>query len=294
MVGVIAPAGPVDPERVAAGVAALEREGLRPCLGAHVLRRQGYLAGSDEQRHADLDAMLVDERVRAVFAARGGYGSQRIVPRIDWPRLAADPKPIVGFSDVTALLAGAVAAGVVAIHGPMVGADLARGVTERSRAWLHSLLTDPAWQWEAEVPVAIRPGRAQGRLVGGCLSVLVALLGTPWAPDTEGAVLFLEDTNEYPYRLDRLLTQLRQAGRLDGVAGVVFGTMAACRPLDGLGALDVIRTCFADAPFPVGVGLPAGHATSDAGVENLALPLGVAVDFDAARGRLTALEAAVV
>ena len=140
----------------------------------------------------------------------------------------------------------------------------------------------------------MRVGCAEGRLVGGCLSVLAATLGTPHAPDTAGAILFLEDVHEFPYRLDRLLTQLRQAGKLDAIAGLVFGTMAACRGVAGVHPLDVVRGFFADAPYPVGIGLPAGHDPAPGMRENHALPLGVRVRLDTHRGRLVALEPAVV
>ncbi|MGH7894130.1 MAG: hypothetical protein ACREQL_05630, partial [Candidatus Binatia bacterium] len=136
--------------------------------------------------------------------------------------------------------------------------------------------------------------RATGRLVGGCLSVVATLLGTPWALDTDGAILFLEDVHEWPYRIDRLLLQLHQSGLLDRVAGVVFGTMAACKTANGLAALDVVRETFADAPFPVGFGLPSGHDPVETGIENLVLPLGVPVELDVGAGRLVALEPAVV
>lgn len=294
VVGVVAPAGVVDAERLAAGVAVVEQWGLSVELGAAVRARAGYLAGDDASRRADLQRMLDTPEVRAVFCARGGYGSQRLVPDLDLTALVRGPKPIVGYSDATALLGAALRAGVLAIHGPMVAADLARGLARRSLEHLHALLFDPAYRWEAEVPLAIRPGRATGRLVGGCLSVLVTTLGTPWAPDTRGAILFLEDVNEVPYRIDRMLTHLRQAGCLDAVAGVVFGTMAACRSWDGIAVADVVRACFADAPYPVGFGLPAGHDPAAAGVENLALPLGAHVLLDTEAGRLAALEPAVV
>jgi muramoyltetrapeptide carboxypeptidase len=294
VVGVIAPAGAVDGERLAAGVAVLEGWGLRVRVGDAVLKRQAYLAGSDEERLADLVRMIDDPDVRAIFCARGGYGSQRLLPRYDLTALARGPKPIVGYSDATALLGAAVAAGTVAVHGPMVADDIARGLSPRSATHLRTLLGDPAWRWEAEAPVTIRPGTASGRLVGGCLAVLVATLGTPWAPDTDGAILFLEDVAERPYRLDRLLTQLRQAGKLERVAGIVFGTMAACPPVDGVGPLDVVRACVADLPCPIAFGLPSGHSTGGATMENLALPFGVEVSLDAGRGRLVALEAAVV
>jgi muramoyltetrapeptide carboxypeptidase len=291
-VGVVAPSGAVDEERLRAGVRVLEGWGLRVMLGDAVLERRGYLAGTDEARYADLRRMLDDPEVRAVFCARGGYGSQRLLPRLDGALLGDRPKALVGYSDATALLAAAVGAGVVALHGPMVAADLARGLSGRSLTRLRRMLTEADYLWEAEVPETVRPGRARGRLVGGCLSVLAASLGTPWAPDTRGAILFLEDVHERPYRLDRLLTQLRLSGKLSAAAGVVFGTMAACPAVDGVGPLDVVHACCADLGCPVGFGLPSGHGAGPGG-DNLALPLGVEVELDTERGRLTALEPAV-
>ena len=272
----------------------LESLGLRVVAGEFVLARQAYLAGSDAERGADLQRMLDDPTIRAVFCARGGYGAQRIIPTLDLATVRRQPKPVVGYSDATVLITALVRAGVVGIHGPMVAVDLARGLSPRSLAHLERVLSDPSYLWEVEVPLSIRPGRATGRLLGGTLSVLATTLGTPYAPDLDGAVLFLEDVHEWPYRLDRLLTQLRQSGKLDRIAGVVFGTMAACRTLDGVSAVEVIRDAFAGAPYPVGFGLPAGHDPADSGVENLALPLGVEVELDVDRGRLAALEPAVV
>jgi len=291
---VVAPSGVVAEDRLEAGVRVLESLGLRVVAGEFVLARQAYLAGSDAERGADLQRMLDDPTIRAVFCARGGYGAQRIVPTLDLAAVRRQPKPVVGYSDATVLITALVRAGVVGIHGPMVAVDLARGLSPRSLAHLERVLSDPSYLWEVEVPLSIRPGRATGRLLGGTLSVLATMLGTPYAPDLDGAVLFLEDVHEWPYRLDRLLTQLRQSGKLDRVAGVVFGTMAACRTLDGVSAVEVIRDAFAGAPYPVGFGLPAGHDPADSGVENLALPLGVEVDLDVDHGRLVALEPAVL
>jgi muramoyltetrapeptide carboxypeptidase len=293
-VGVVAPSGAVDGERLAAGVRVLEGLGWQVVIGAAVLSRRAYLAGTDEERRADLQRMIDDPSVRAIFCARGGYGSQRVVPSLDLAPLVRAPKPIVGFSDATALLSAVVTAGVACFHGPMVAVDVARGLAPPSLEHLTRTLSDPGYLWDMAVPVPIRPGTATGRLVGGNLSVLVTTLGTPWALDTEGAILFLEDVHEWPYRLDRLLTQLRQAGRLDRVAGVVFGTMATCRGDAGLGPLEVVQDFFADAPYPVGFGVVSGHADAPSDIENLALPLGVTVSLDVDRGRLTALEGAVV
>ncbi len=292
--GVVAPSGVVEEARLTAGIRVLETLGLRVVAGDAVLSRQAYLAGTDAARGADLRRMLDDPEIRAIFCARGGFGSQRLVPSLDLSRFLRSPKPVIGYSDATALLAAVVQAHVVGFHGPMVATDLARGLTVRSLAHLERLLTDPGYRWEAEAPTCIRPGRARGRLAGGCLSVLVTTLGTPWASDLEGTVLFLEDVYEWPYRLDRLLTQLRQSGVLDRVAGVVFGTMETCREAEGVSPVDVVRDAFADAPYPVALGLPSGHAIAETQVENLALPLGVAVELDADAGRLVALEPAVV
>jgi muramoyltetrapeptide carboxypeptidase len=263
-------------------------------VGNAVLSRRAYLAGADAERTADLQRMLDDPSVAAVFCARGGFGAQRVVPLLDLDTLRRHPKPVVGYSDATALLAALARAGIVGVHGPMVAADMTRGLSARSLGHLERLLTDPTYRWELEAPTCIRPGRARGRLAGGCLSVLVTTLGTPWVPDFAGAVVFLEDVHEWPYRLDRLLTHLRQSGCLDRAAGVVFGTLEACRPLDGVSPLDVVRDLFADAPYPVALGVPAGHANAKTHVDNLALPFGVEVELDADAGRLVAREAAVV
>ncbi|MCW5889626.1 MAG: LD-carboxypeptidase [bacterium] len=283
----------MDAERLAVGVGVLEGLGFRVVVGERVLARRGYLAGSDDDRRSDLQRMLDDEGIHAVFCARGGYGSQRVVPGLDLETLVRAPKPVVGYSDATALLSALVEAGVGAVHGPMISTDVARGLLPRSLQHLHRLLTEPDYRWEMEAPVTIRPGTARGPLLGGCLSVLVTLLGTPWTPRFDGAVLFLEDVHEWPYRLDRLLTQLRQAGSFDRIAGVVFGSMAACRAQDGLDALAVARDAFTGAHFPVAFGLPAGHDPAESDVENLALPLGTLVELDADAGRLRALEGAV-
>jgi muramoyltetrapeptide carboxypeptidase len=293
-VGVVAPAGPIEEAKLRAGLAVLESLGLRPRLGAAVLERTAHLAGVDEARRADLAAMLADPDVRAVFCARGGYGSQRIVPAIDWDAVRADPKPVVGYSDVTAVHGALARAGVASFHGPMVATDMARGLTATSVDSLRAAIADGGAGPVAPIPTAIRGGRARGRLAGGCLSVFATTLGTPWAVDTTGAVLFFEDVNEWPFRLDRLLLQLRQAGAFDRVAGVVFGTFTTCRSANGVGPLDVVRDAFADAPFPVGFGLPAGHTPAETDVENFTLPLGIDVEIDVDAGRLVALEPAVV
>ena len=290
LVGVIAPAGVVDVERLAVGTAAIEQWGYPTRVGAHALDRARYFAGDDSNRLSDLQPMLDEAAVRAIIAARGGYGCQRIVPRLNLTGLHRAPKLVVGYSDVTALLTTIVRSGLPAVHGPMAAADLARGLSPTAETHFLRLLTEPAYQWTLPVPTPLRPGRATGRLVGGCLSVLVTLLGTPYAPDTTDAILFLEDTHEWPYRLDRLLTQARQAGLFDHVAGVVLGTFETCPTHQQVSALDILRDEFAAAPFPVAFGLHAGHTAAERDIDQMALPLGVRVAFDADAGTLGCLE----
>jgi muramoyltetrapeptide carboxypeptidase len=292
-VGVVAPSGAVDPSRLARGIAALEDMGFRVRVGRAVEERHGYFAGADRLRLADLQHMLDDPAVAAVFCARGGYGSQRLVPHVDWNGLRRRPKPLIGYSDATALLLAATCMVGTVVHGPMVADDLARGLAPAARERLGRLLGDPDYLWQDAVPECVRPGRGAGRLLGGCLSVLAATVGTAHALDTRGVILFLEDVNEPAYRLDRLLLQLRQAGMLDAVAGVVFGTLEGCGAHDGVTPLDVVREHFADSPYPVALGLAAGHSSAASHVTNMALPLGVQVELDATKGRLIALEPAV-
>jgi muramoyltetrapeptide carboxypeptidase len=293
VVGVVAPSGVVDRDRLVRGIAVLEGMGFRVRLGRAVGERRGYLAGTDEARLADLQAMLDEPAVRAVFCARGGYGSQRLVPHLDWSAVRQAPKLIVGYSDATALLLAVARQLGTAVHGPMVADDMARGLTAVAGDHLRRLLTDPAYRWQDTVAIAVRPGRAEGRLLGGCLSVLATTLGTAHAPDTRGTILFLEDVNEPAYRLDRLLLQLRQSGMLDGVAGVVFGHLEGCTAHDGVTPLDVVREHFAESSYPVACGLAAGHVAGVAAVTNMALPFGVRVVLDATQGQVVAREAAV-
>lgn len=287
-IGVVAPGGAVDEDALASGVAALEAMGYRVRLGAHVLARHRFYAGETEHRLADLTAMIADADVGAVICARGGHGTTHVLQHLDPGLFAVHPKLVVGYSDVSPLLGWIVErCGVVAVHGPMVASDLARGVSARTAARLCALLATPTTTWREAVPETLRPGVATGRLVGGCLSSIVALLGTPWAIETDGAVLFLEDVGERSFRIDRMLTHLRLAGKLDRVVAVVLGAFA---DRDGSGGEDAAREVFEDffanASFPVVAGFPAGHLS-----ENLPLVLGLPVRVDADAGYVEALAA---
>ena len=268
----------------------LQSWGLRPdALAAE--RRHLYLAGTDAERAEEFQRLYLAPDVRALFCTRGGYGSARILPYLDRERIAAAPaKPVIGFSDVTALFAWLHwAAGVGALHGPCLAAPsaLSSPEAEANLEALRRALFEPEPRPDYAVRLIHRPpadgtGRGLapvGRLVGGCLAVLVTTLGTPWALDTRDAVLFVEDTDEAPYRIDRMLTHLRQAGRFEGLRALVFGHLRRCDS-DPPGLLEeMLRDLFRTAPFPVAMGVPAGH-----GDRNLPLPLGRLARLDCEDG----------
>lgn len=271
-VGVAALSGPVDPERLAAGLAGLAALGLEPVPAANLTSRSDLFAGADRERLAAFHALAARDDLKAIFFARGGHGLLRVLPAIDWALLAAHPRAYVGYSDLTPLLAGVVERlGLVAFHGPLVAAELARGLDAGER---DSLLAALAGELPATIGCAGRlgppPSAEAGRLVGGCLSMLTATLGTGWFPDTRGAWLFLEDVGEPLFRLDRMLTHLDLSGSLAGVRGIVIGAMRGTDEEPGTPSTLPARVAERWPALPVAFGLPAGH-----GEPNLTLPLGV-------------------
>jgi muramoyltetrapeptide carboxypeptidase len=291
LIGVVSPAAAVGEDSLRRGCAELERLGFAVQVSARALDRYRFLAGTDQDRAQALADMFLDPNVRAIFCSRAGYGSGRVLPLLDFAALARSPKIFLGFSDASLLLNALVQqAGWVSFHGPVVAGEFANHFSARSRAHLLGLLTAGRGEEELSFPLTLREGVAEGRLLGGCLSVLVTTLGTPFALDTRGAILFLEDVGEKPYRIDRMLTHLKQAGKLDGLAGVIFGEMSGClgEANDPALLLSVITDLFADYSYPVGFGLPAGHNG-----ENFALALGTNVRLDTRRRVLTFLELAV-
>jgi len=283
LVAVVAPAGAIDDLDLNAGVRVLETSGFRVRLGASVRNRNGYFAGTDRERAADIHAMFRDPEVRGILTARGGYGSGRILPLLDPEIVRAYPKIFVGHSDVTCLLNDFVQrAGMVTFHGPMVA-----GLPHRPEITVPflAMLRGERIGWHQTAEAVIQPGTAEGVIVGGCLSLIVSQLGTPFGMETRGRLLFLEDVNEKPYRIDRMLTQMRQAGLFDEVAGVIFGDMIGCGDPAGerVSVCDVISEVFATADYPVAYGLPSGH-----GRGTVTLPLGVRARL--AGERLTLLE----
>jgi muramoyltetrapeptide carboxypeptidase len=290
-VGVVATSAPVEREYLERGVGVLASMGYRVKVSDRALDRTGIFAGSNHDRACELNAFFADPAVKAIFGARGGYGCGRLLPLVDFGAIARAPKIFLGFSDATFLLNAMVdRARTVAFHGPMVAMDFANGLTHRSIDHLARLLGGETREFELEAHEALRPGTSEGELVGGCLSVVVAMLATPFAPRFDGRILFLEDTGEKAYRVDRMLVQLRQAGVFERVAGVVFG---AIRPVEGSeqerGRIaEFVAEETEGVSCPVLFGIEAGHGT-----ENLTLPLGVRAKIESSRRRLVISEPAV-
>jgi muramoyltetrapeptide carboxypeptidase len=290
-VAVVAPSGPIPEDRITSGVAILRSWGLDVVLGDHVLDRHGrfdYLAGSDADRAADLQRAWCDADVAAVLCARGGYGAQRMADLLDWDTMAAaEPKILVGYSDVTALhSAFATRLGVATLHGPMPAA--LTFLEDRPTAeHLRATLFEPESVRTLTGPKAhtIVPGTATGVTVGGCLALLAADIGTPTGrPGVPGGILLLEDVDEKTYRLDGFLTHLLRSGWVDGVAGIVLGSWHDCQPVE-----DLIRDRLGPLGVPIVGELGFGH-----GPTNLTVPLGVTATLDADVATLTLHEPALV
>jgi len=290
-VSVVAPAGPVARDRFATGAALLATR-YRLIHDERLFTRTGYLAGDDGARLAELEAALADPSTKAVFCARGGYGLTRILSALSDERLRRAPKPIIGFSDVTALHAWAARAGVASIHGPVVGqlAELPRSDFDALVSLLES--PDPPPALTGLRLLAPSPGSfsVDGRLAGGNLELLSRLAGTAFAPNLDGAVLLLEEVGERPYRIDRALTQLELAGTLRGVRAIVLGDFIACAEKDDAppSAEEVLVERLSRLGVPIIAGAPIGH-----GPRNLPVPLGARVRLDTTAGTLSFLDAAV-
>ncbi|MEU5940381.1 LD-carboxypeptidase [Micromonospora sp. NPDC047548] len=283
----VSPSGPTRPERVARGIELLTGWGLRPVLAPNAYARRGYLAGDDALRAADLNTAFADPEVRGVICTRGGYGAQRVVDLVDMAAVRRDPKVVAGFSDITALqFALWRGARLASVHGPGA-AWLDERTPLRSAESLHAALmtTEPVTvdAVPAEETFAVRvPGRAAGPLLGGNLCLIAASIGTPDMPDLTGAVLLVEEVQEPPYKVDRMLTHLRRAGVLDGVAGVAVGQFTECADGWDTTIVDVLAERLGDLGVPVLGGLPVGH-----GQGQLTVPLGTPATLDATTGTLT-------
>ena len=279
-IGVCAPSSAVDVAGLDRGVAALQAIGFEVAVGEAVRTQRQFKAGSVDARLRDLQSFWDDDSVAGIIAARGGGGGAWVFSGLDGAAMAARPKVFVGYSDLTFLHSLLNAHGLVTFHGPMVAKhDFADGLWDEA-SFRSAVCGDPPYATPPEDMVVLTPGTAEGRLQGGCISILASGAGTPLAmkPDPEGGILFLEDLQEAPYRIDRHLFQLRASGAFDGVRGIVFGDMQDCNPPRGAGysLTDVILDALAGIDVPIAIGLSSGHTRNP----NVTLPFG-------ARARLT-------
>lgn len=286
----VAPAGPVNDSTIARAIRRCLDLGLEPVPGTAIRSRAHYLAGRDDERAADLRA-AVDGDCAAIWALRGGYGTLRTLEHVDLAPLRDRPRPFIGFSDNTIIHFALGALGLVSFHGPHAGFTHFPATTEKV---FRTVLMEPGAPGVLPLPqgcdpVSLSGGSAEGRLVGGNLAMVAAACGTRYQPDTRGAILFLEDVAEPPYRLDRMLMQLRLAGLLDEVAGVALGDFSPAPDAtdDDPPATDVLAELLAPLGVPVVAGLPFGH-----GHENWTIPVGVRARLDAGDRALEILEPA--
>lgn len=289
--GLVAPASYAMDERVERGIAALAASGYKVQLGAHARTRGPlYFSATPQQRLDDLHAAFADDNIDVVMALRGGYGSNYLLDGLDLDLIAAHPKPFFAYSDLTGVQLHLLdKLGLPAFHGPMAAADffLKDGVDVAS---LEAALAGTAFCVGPQEGLRpMRAGTAHGVLYGGCLSILTALLGTPFEPKTEGRLLFLEDVAEKPYRIDRMLWQMRQAGKFAGVTGIVFGEMLDCETTDNL-LEEAIGNALAGLEIPMAIGLRSGHVSH----RNVTLTFGVDAELTVAtEARLTLRETTI-
>ncbi len=274
-VGIIAPAGPIDSDALEAGCKALSAMGYRPIYLQSITDREMYFAGSVQRRLDELHQMFALPEVRAIICARGGYGGNYLLPELDLELIRRNPKVFVGYSDVTTLLTYITdATGMVTFHGPMVTKDFAMAGGVDAESWQN---TTGGGCYEkifsAKVVQPLANGEAAGRLYGGCLSMLVASLGTPYEIRTDGSILFIEDIAARPYQIDRMLMQLKLAGKLDRVRGLILGDFRDCDPDENsvYSLQEVIMRVVGDLGIPVAYGLRSGHVCGG----NITLPIGV-------------------
>jgi len=295
-VGIVAPASNVNRELLEAGCAALRDLGYKPFYLDSILERDLYFAGSAARRARELEEMFTRDEVRAIVSARGGYGANYLLDVLDLKKIKAHPKIFVGYSDLTTLLTYfADAAGLITFHGPMVGKDFAHADGVDQASWKRALHGSSEWALDLDSDVqSLVTGSGEGILYGGCLSILVASLGTPYEIRTTGTILFLEDVAAKPFQIDRMLMQLKLAGKLADVRGIIFGEMLDCIQSSNKDQSytleEVVMRVIGDLGVPVAYGLRSGHVSR----RNVTLPFGVhaALGVTASGVNLRILEAA--
>lgn len=292
-IGIVASASNIDRLALDAGCESLRRMGYVPYYLDSIFDRDIYFAGSVARRVAELEHMFASPEVRAIICARGGYGSNHLLPFLDMRKLLANPKPFIGYSDITTLLTWFSDHGMVTFHGPMATKDfvLAHGVHLAS--W-HAVLGGAAeyeQTFAADEVTPLQQGAGEGVLYGGCLSMLVASLGTPYEIKTEGTILFLEDVNAKPYQVDRMLMQLKFGGKFHDVRGVIFGEMLDCSQpgSQDYTLQEIILRTLSELKVPMAYGFPSGHVRA----RNRVLPIGVKGKLEVGRSVRIVTEAAV-
>jgi muramoyltetrapeptide carboxypeptidase len=276
-IGIVAPASNVNRADLEAGCQALKHAGYRPFYFDSILDQDLYFAGSVERRAGELGSMFSRDDVRAILCARGGYGSNYLLENLPLATIKAHPKIFIGYSDMTCLLTYlADATGLITFHGPMAAKDWAHADGVDISSWNAALAGSTSWEINANSAAGmsgLADGAAEGILYGGCLSILAASLSTPYEIRTEGTILFLEDVATKPFQIDRMLMQLKLAGKLDSVRGIIFGEMLDCRqnPNQSYTLQEVITRILGNLGIPVAYGLRSGHVTG----RNTTLPFGV-------------------
>jgi muramoyltetrapeptide carboxypeptidase len=297
-VGIVAPASHFKREDFDAGCEALRRMGYTLVYSDSIFERDLYFAGTVERRARELEEMFARDDVKAILCARGGYGANYLLPRLDVKKIGAKPKIFVGYSDITSLLTYiGDSEGVVTFHGPMVAKDFARTDGIDLGSWQAAVEGKSNWSLEFNADSGVKAlaqGSAEGLLYGGCLSMLAESLGTPYEIDTRETILFIEDVGAKPYQIDRMLMHLKLAGKLAGVRGIIFGEMLDCMQTSHQGYTleEVVMRVVGELNIPVAYGLRSGHVSGG----NITLPLGVrvAMKVDSSGVRLEFLESATI
>jgi muramoyltetrapeptide carboxypeptidase len=285
-IGIIAPAGPVRRKDIQPAIDLLHRMGYPTLSSPNIYKKTSYLAGRDEDRLNDLHAMFKDSSVKAIFCARGGYGAGRLLDRIDYDLILNNPKILTGYSDITALLLAVMKkTNLVTFHGPVLR-DLSHDPKNNLKHLIKTLSSNGPRSIELSKRAVIKEGQARGKLLGGNLSLISSLIGTPFMPRTKGAILFLEDKGEPIYRIDRMLTHLKNSGIIHGITGLIAGSFTDCGGMRDINKL--LKDFTSDLDIPVINGLPVGHD-----IENKTIPMGINVEFDTKDMILSLLESYV-
>lgn len=272
-IGIAAPASPFDINRFKKGISVLESMGFNVYSPEGIFYENGYLAGADHQRAAIINDLFSDKKIKAVFFARGGFGSMKLLPLLDYRVISKNPKILIGYSDISALLSALYKkCGLVSFHGPMV-TTLGSASKKTMRAMLSVLTSQSDIKIKTNRAVILTPGKVSATLLGGNLSTLCHLTGTPYLPYFKGCILFIEDRGEPLYRIDRMLTHMKLAGCFNGLAGLATGSFTECGPVNEVYKL--IQDLFKEFDIPVLAGLEAGH-----GKENITIPFGLKADLD--------------